>query len=703
MVLEKVQLPVYSDYILKEWKIPITRPIQIERKDRFDNISRGISIEPEFDELGKQLSETEYIKTISENKIYFGVKAEYMTLINDFRETPTDQFIGGMPIQLEKDCLSPLLKRNLKNQFDYYMTLKVDGVRHLMFLSKTGIVYFIDRVTNIFYFKRDDSTLVSYNPTDLLFLFDGELVFHEETQRWEYLIFDVLFYPDQGAVRNFMPYSYYLRYNIIENAVRNIQNPDFDISAKLWFPIEFILPSQRPLLKNGNVDMRPIYQYVVTKTNEARGKKPKLNEDGLILQSFDGSYVPFHEWNVYNNIQFKWKPPSELTVDFKIKEDPDHKKVWWLLTASGQNYDVKLPNGQNIHAIVIPSDSDREKYKDGDVVECKLKGGPANPQKNIFVILNKREDKDRGNSLQTIMSTMGVVNQPFTLDILKPAIEAYFTLNSIGEILKFYSKSKLLLCASDMFFNTDEVSEIKKIYNIYIGNVSSFGGGGASRLQNVPPSRKIQKPKKQEKVFSTNYELELRVFPYIKKGRKENINKFTYFYLFDFLKKAIVGRGYIFTNDFMSNMEGSAYRSSYNGRTLLNPVNMKKTKVKEYTATPANPDEKLFNNLTFKLSLSTEDPSPITITVKPESSKVIAYDIIREKQRSSFYPLFDGEYLWRIDLTRVLTIKDHNKLDEGIETYELECEYIGGQIPFQTFIDSMNYVYKMILYNTSYC
>jgi hypothetical protein len=130
---------------------------------------------------------------------------------------------------------------------------------------------------------------------------------------------------------------------------------------------------------------------------------------------------------------------------------------------------------------------------------------------------------------------------------------------------------------------------------------------------------------------------------------------------------------------------------------------MKKTKVKEYTAIPANPDEKLFNNLTFKLSLSTEDPSPITITVKPESSKVIAYDIIREKQRSSFYPLFDGEYLWRIDLTRVLTIKDHNKLDEGIETYELECEYIGGQIPFQTFIDSMNYVYKMILYNTSYC
>lgn len=343
MVLEKVILPVYSEYILKEWKIPIMRPIEIQRKDKFDNISRGTSIEQEYDEKGKPLSEVEYLKTIVENKIYFGVKSEYMSLINEFREKPTDQFIGGMPVQLEKDCLSPLFKRNLKNQFDYYMTLKVDGVRNLMFVSKTGIIYFIDRVTNIFYFKRENSTIVSYDPIELQFLFDGELVFHEETQRWEYLIFDVLFYPDNGKLVNFMPYSYYFRYNIIENAVKFIQVPDFDISVKQWFPLEFILPNRRPLMKNGSIDVRPIYEYVIAKTNEARDKKPKLNKDGLILQSFDGAYVPFHEWNVYNNIQFKWKPPSELTVDFKIKENPENKKYGGFSQPVGRTMMLSYP------------------------------------------------------------------------------------------------------------------------------------------------------------------------------------------------------------------------------------------------------------------------------------------------------------------------------------------------------------------------
>lgn len=119
---------------------------------------------------------------------------------------------------------------------------------------------------------------------------------------------------------------------------------------------------------------------------------------------------------------------------------------------------------------------------------------------------------------------MGVVNQPFTLDILKPAIESYFSLTNIYEILKFYSKSKLVLCAIDMFFNNTEISEIRKIYNIYTGNVTSFGG--VNTLQNVEPSLERPtklKPKtiKETKVFSTNYELELRVYPYIKREEKK--------------------------------------------------------------------------------------------------------------------------------------------------------------------------------------
>jgi hypothetical protein len=75
-----------------------------------------------------------------ENKEYFKIKDEYINLINKFREKAEDQFIGGMPVQLEKNCLSPLFKKDIYNRFDYYLTLKVDGTRYLMSVSKNGVI-----------------------------------------------------------------------------------------------------------------------------------------------------------------------------------------------------------------------------------------------------------------------------------------------------------------------------------------------------------------------------------------------------------------------------------------------------------------------------------------------------------------------------------------------------------------------------------
>ena len=135
------------------------------------------------------------------------------------------------------------------------------------------------------------------------------------------------------------------------------------------------------------------------------------------------------------------------------------------------------------------------------------------------------------------------------------------------------------------------------------------------------------------------------------------------------------------------------------------PENMKKTRVLEYKSIPLEPDKKLYNNLTFKLSLSTEEPSLKTIGLKTTGARNLKYDLIRKKIRSSFYPVYKGMFLWRIDLTKVLSIKDHRTLDTSVETYELECEYIGPTegIPFQMFLESMNYVYTLVLFNTSYC
>jgi hypothetical protein len=645
-MLEKVKIPVYNDIVLK------TRTID---------------------------SQEGYKKTIDENKEYFTIKNEYMKLIQDFRENESDQFIGGMPVQLQKDCLGQLLRGTHYQKLIYGITLKVNGVRHLMYVSKSGMVYFIDRITNFYYFKRPDQSSIQLQPTEFPFLFDGELVFHEQTKRWEFLIFDVLFYEDRGKLYNWMSNNYYDRLFILDKAInKDLYGvfTEFDITLKTWFPIERIK------------DTNDIYKYVIEETNKERKllKKPILEEDGLILQPFDGNYVTFREWNVYNNVQFKWKPPSELTVDFKIKFNPENKNQWWLLTKSEQNYDVKQPDGTTVHAIIIPTELQKKLYIEGDVVECKLKE-QTNPERNIFIPLNKREDKNEGNSLQTIMSTMEVVQNKFTLDILKPAILAITTGTNSEEVLKFYNVSKLILCSVGMFFTETEISEIKNIYEYN----TSFGGLLEDTLKNI-------KKTKSNKKYKQDRELEFRVYPYIKKGKKENIKKFTYFYFLDFLMKSGMRHEYNFSIDIILNditKQNETYRSTYKDFTLKNPINIVKRKVKEYRAKPLN-DKQLYDNLTFKLSLSTETETDIVIGLKSQLHDRVVYNTIRIKQRNSFY--FNN---WRIDITKVITTMDIHDLSN--ETYEIECEYIGEKIPFQMFLESMNTMYKLILQNNSYC
>jgi len=676
MVLRKEQIPVYSDLIMQQWDVPVGQPMQaLGYNEKGETIVAGIKMTNVYNNHGKIVTEREYKTTINENQLYFGIKSEYMGLINNFRENKGDQFIGGMPVQLEKDCVTQLLRGTSYQKLIYGITLKVNGVRHLMFLSKSGIIYFIDRVTNFFYFIRENQEIVALKPTEFVFLFDGELVFHEQTQRWEFLIFDVLFYEYRGKIMNWMNNNYYDRLFILSKAVSELPIKDFDISVKTWIPIEAIK------------ETNDIYQYVIDKTNQDRMlmRKPILKDDGLILQPFDGVYIPFREWNVYNNIQFKWKPPSQLTVDFKIHIPEDVSNEWWLMTKTNQNYNVKQKKGNPLKAIMIPTKSDKLKYKNGDVVECKLNEEVY--ERNVFIPITKREDKTEGNSLQTIMSTMNAIENAFTLDNLKPAILSI--LNNYSDpkkVLQFQSMSHLILCAVPMFFTNAEIKSIENIYNVFIGE--------ESKNETI-----FQELEKQYTSFgsTTQYELEFRVFPYTS-GGKESIKKFTYYYFLDFLRKMGFRHMYEFTIDLVLNeyTKDKTYRSTYTDLNFKNPINQVKTKIKSYKAIPTS-DKQLYNNLTFKLALSTEKVSDIQVNLKNKMrNENVVYNTIRVKYRDSFYV-----GLWRIDITRVLTTMNIHKT--GLETYEIECEYIGGKVPFQTFIDSMNFVYKLILGNTSYC
>jgi hypothetical protein len=676
--------------------------------------------------------------TLIDNPDYMRVKEEYLDLIKDLREHETDEFVGGMPVQLQKNCMSQLVRGTAYQKLIYGATLKADGLRNLLFLSRTGILYLIDRGLNIFFLRRPTGYAVSFKPTEFPFLFDGELLNHSGV--FEFLIFDVIIYEHGGQNYNWVSNNYYDRLSIIHKATTRdlLAFTEFSITAKTWFPIGDI----------AKVD--DFYKYIKQETNKIRKKLklPNLIDDGLILQPWDGDYVPFREWNVYKNVQFKWKPPDRLTIDVKLRDNPNNKLEWWLLTKRDQEYQVKQANGQNVHAVVKRTAVLNAKYKEGDIVECKLDASYSassgillgtNTQRNRFKIILKRGDKTEGNSLQTIMSTMSVVSDPFTLDILKPAITSVLNYGPPKDLLEIFPYNKLFIFACDIFFNKTEISAIKNIYNLYFGikdqgpidepeepeltpeehieisqelaentelqpeqvqllvnpvefvSGSAFGGGAVS----VPMDTGKKKDAK--------YELEFRIYNYIKKGRVDNIKKFTYYYLLDYFRKSGATEQYTFSIDIIkkgrvskkSTILEPTYRSTYSDISLKNPINQLKTRIREFRSVPTDP---VNFPLTFNLSLSTEASSGITVGRKSTSPNgAVVYNKARVKHRYSF-----GYGLWQVDITLVITTNDLLS-GAGSESYEVECEYIGGEVPFETFLSSMSDVYKIILFNSSYC
>jgi hypothetical protein len=678
--LVKVQEPVNREFVYKILEIP----------------EAVYSVKPKYSPTGKILNPKEYygsrkITTVQkklsypvENEEYFRIKNDYITMINKFRENMADQFIGGMPVQMEKGCIKQLFRTTISNTLAYSVTLKVDGERFLMMVGLDSQVVFIDRSTNIFYLINSFNERARFPGIKAPFLLDGELVQHPNGE-YEYLVFDVLFYPNQANVLTTYMYSNYeYRYLVAHECVTLINKytfNGFNVSLKQWFPITDIL-----ITKN-------FYKYIADATNDYRAKRkiPLLKADGLIFQPNDGPYIPFREWNGYNNVQFKWKPPEELTIDFKILVTG---KRWILLTKTDQQFMVNQPNvgGKKIDpvpAMCEPTEDEFKMYQNGEVVEFKFQAG-NNPQRNLFIPVRSRKEKS-ANSYATIMSTLSVINNPFYMDSLRECFEIILSdkISTKQGMKTFmntvFNKSDLILFASypnRSFFNKKETDAIKNIYENIL------------------------------KRDSPNYELEFRILSY-NKTKKSVLTKSTFFYILDYLWQNFPMENYE-SIDVLLNQTGNKnkYRSTYvnmNDIYRLNSIqNMEKRSVGSYLSEPSDPNEKLYNNLTFKIDLSIEEhiADKFGITSQVDDRKVT--NMFRKKSRKTF-KIND---LWQIDLTRVKTSFFLKDLLEKNETFECEIEFIGPgsqynpdaqPLPFEDFFDSINRLYMLILSNSGYC
>jgi hypothetical protein len=600
-----------------------------------------------------------------QNKEYLRIFNDYLSLIKDFNPSSDNYFIGGMPVTMDLLCSKQLLRITPSGNFTNYITLKLDGERYILFLSSWGELFFIDRLMNFYIFVNQESQRLPPINGVGRSLLDGEMILFKDGI-YEFFIFDVLYYNSES----FISKDYYTRYDVCKYVINSVLNgylssldkANLTITFKRWFPITDILKTDE------------IYEYIDSETNKGRLKKYELKADGLIIQPFDTPYITFGPWIGINNVQFKWKPLKDQTMDFKIKII--NNSEWELLTKS--NYPFTMP-GSGIKAICKPTGANKKNLKDSDVAEFKY-----STSNKTFEVLRSRPNK-QANSQGAIMAVLRFISNPFTLDSLKPALNELTSSNSLGDLkplLSVISKTELILSSVNVFFVNDEIRNMKKIYSMFLD---------------------LSKNK--------NMELETRLYKNGNPGK--NMDKITFNYLLEFLSIYFKGKSEITIDIIQKNKDRSKSRSSYRSFEDLNTSKSFSNEEKiSYSQFDSNTPRKLndstklekygfyfdenkllYNEIIFRMSLSEEKES--NKTIKPGVGNLIRY-----KERYSF----QVSELWILDLTKVRSGYTKEEVENRPETYEVECEFIGPKdTTFEIFLESYNVLYKALICNSTYC
>jgi hypothetical protein len=568
-------------------------------------------------------------KIIPGSSDYLKIRNEYSWLSKDYQVPGESKFIGGMPVTLERDCLRPIIRKNKAGEYVYHVTLKVDGERLLMFINNESAVYFISRSMGIYSSGKKIDNLSNC-------LFDGEMT------NKEYLLFDTLFFNGKSVMES----NYYTRYSYLKNVI-------FDrVSIKKWFNLGEVLT------------FNDCYSEIKKRSNT------KLNSDGLILQPFDTNYIPFGPWIKNENIQFKWKPIEDQTIDFKIKVVDNN--TWSLITKNGNPFMISQKSGNPLPAICKPTRQDKNTLHDGDVAEFKLIGN------NIFKVLRPRPNKEP-NSIPAALSVINFLNNPFTLDTLK-------TENK----LNLLSKSQLILCICkkfNTFFTESDLVVLNKYYD----------------LISLDPS----------------IEFEVRLY---KSGNVSGgVKKYVFDNIYDYLKDKYPF-GVIQTIDIIKDSTRSEYlpNGTYTGtitkkkydiysenKELLTLI---KNTAKQFMIQPDVEDikrlrnqsmftEREYSSCYYRFGLS-QETKVNGIVPEIEGSRS---NLVRYKNRISYYI---GS-LWRIDLTVVKEGFSRRLALQSQDKYEIEIEYIGNKkeviLSFNDFIDSLTKVILELLISANNC
>jgi hypothetical protein len=277
------------------------------------------------------------------------VSSDYMKMIwgdeyEPARRITSQNFIGPNSITLQLTNIAPIDENSVIPNIrkDFVVTEKADGERHLMYISNTGKIYFINTNMDIKF-----SGAKTLNEDCFNTLFDGELIAHDKNGEFInlYAAFDIYFHKNKD-IRNYTfmlreeeKDIYKCRFYLLEK-LGNILNPISIVDNTTKLGEKEKQTSKSPLDKYTKIDISPI-RFTIKKFNPMSAKQTifdgckailEKERQGLFEYETDGLIFTHMFYGVGSTVigkagpktkvtwewSFKWKPPQYNTIDFLV-------------------------------------------------------------------------------------------------------------------------------------------------------------------------------------------------------------------------------------------------------------------------------------------------------------------------------------------------------------------------------------------------
>jgi len=317
-----------------------------------DNYNPDIVLEKVMAIL-KVLQDTD--KVLSQKEI-LEVRKEYKKMMGPV--------IGCQPATLKKDRLTAK---------EYYVTLKYDGKRHMLFNN-----YLIDSKLNVKFL-----TETNLEGTIL----DGELY------NGVYYAFDILFYENED-IRH-------LHFKERQEKLKAVCDKIPHLKMKEYYTLQEGI--KRYNTYNGDIAL-----------------------DGVILVPTDKGY-PLK--NSSEEVPLKWKPEEFNTIDFKIKKLPENR--WQLLCSNKDNTHTPFIYKGTDLSIINVSAMDNVNYIDNSIVECYY-----DRINETFKPTKTRYDKVKANYIGIAQDNFDTILNPFDLNELTRQQSVFYNMRRFHNWIK---------------------------------------------------------------------------------------------------------------------------------------------------------------------------------------------------------------------------------------------------------------------------